>query len=99
MSDASPLHLDVHVAPMRPMQGAPPQGPGDESMWSPMSATLIHGRQNAVLVDTLVTFAKRRRAPNRLVTTERPGHPIDVARCVYRPADGRLGSHVFLPAC
>lgn len=56
MSAATSLYLDVHVAPMRPMQGAPPQGPGDESMWSPMSATLIHGRQDAVLVDTLVTF-------------------------------------------
>lgn len=50
------LHLDVYVAPMRPMQGAPAQGPGDEPMWSPMSATLIHGEQDAVLVDTLVTF-------------------------------------------
>lgn len=56
MSDPTRLHLDVHVAPMRPMQGAPPQGPGDESMWSPMSAALIYGRRDAVLVDTLVTF-------------------------------------------
>jgi glyoxylase-like metal-dependent hydrolase (beta-lactamase superfamily II) len=50
------LKLDVHIAPMRPMKGAPPQGPGDEPMWSPMSATLIHGQEEAVLVDTLVTF-------------------------------------------
>jgi glyoxylase-like metal-dependent hydrolase (beta-lactamase superfamily II) len=41
---------------MRPMQGPPAQGPGDEPMWSPMSSTLIHGGQDAVLVDTLVTF-------------------------------------------
>jgi glyoxylase-like metal-dependent hydrolase (beta-lactamase superfamily II) len=52
----SDLNLDVHIAPMRPMKGAPPQGPGDEPMWSPMSATLIHGQAEAVLVDTLVTF-------------------------------------------
>jgi glyoxylase-like metal-dependent hydrolase (beta-lactamase superfamily II) len=52
----SDLKLDVHIAPMRPMKGAPPQGPGDEPMWSPMSATLIHGQEEAVLVDTLVTF-------------------------------------------
>jgi len=52
----SDLNLDVHIAPMRPMRGAPPQGPGDEPMWSPMSATLIHGQEEAVLVDTLVTF-------------------------------------------
>lgn len=53
---AAPLYVDVCIAPMRPMRGAAPQGPGDESMWSPMSATLIHGRHDAVLVDTLVTF-------------------------------------------
>jgi len=52
----SDLNLDVHIAPMRPMKGAPPQGPGDEPMWSPMSATLIYGQEEAVLVDTLVTF-------------------------------------------
>jgi glyoxylase-like metal-dependent hydrolase (beta-lactamase superfamily II) len=52
----SGLNLDVHIAPMRPMEGAPPQGPGDEPVWSPMSATPIHGREEAVLVDTLVTF-------------------------------------------
>ncbi len=23
------LNLDVHIAPMRPMKGAPPQGPGE----------------------------------------------------------------------
>ena len=40
------------------MQGAPAQGPGDEPMWSPMSATLIHGEREAVLVDTLVTFGQ-----------------------------------------
>ena len=52
----SDLILDVYIAPMRPMKGAPPQGPGDEPMWSPMSATLIYGQEEAVLVDTLVTF-------------------------------------------
>jgi glyoxylase-like metal-dependent hydrolase (beta-lactamase superfamily II) len=50
------LHLDVYVAPMRPMRGAPAQGPGDDPMWSPMSSTLIHGEHDAVLVDTLVAF-------------------------------------------
>ena len=40
---------------MRPFAGAPAQAPGDEPMWSPMSSTLIAGRQEAILVDTLVT--------------------------------------------
>ena len=46
------LKLDVFVAPMRPMQG---RGAGDDPMWSPMSSTLVHGANEAVLVDTLVT--------------------------------------------
>jgi glyoxylase-like metal-dependent hydrolase (beta-lactamase superfamily II) len=50
------LSLNVYVTPMRPMKGAPPQGAGDEPMWSPMSSTLIHGARDAILVDTLVTF-------------------------------------------
>lgn len=56
MPEAAALHVDVYVTPMRPMQGAPAQGPGDEPMWSPMSSTLIYGKRDAVLVDTLVTF-------------------------------------------
>jgi glyoxylase-like metal-dependent hydrolase (beta-lactamase superfamily II) len=53
---SSTLNLDVYITPLRPIKGAPPQGPGDEPMWSPMSATLIHGDEEAILVDTLITF-------------------------------------------
>ena len=60
----SELKLDVNIAPMRPMQGTPAQGPGDEPMWSPMSATLIYGERDAVLVDTQVTFAQVDRLSN-----------------------------------
>ena len=56
MPDGPDLHLDVYVAPMRPMRGTPAQGPGDDPMWSPMSSTLVHGERDAVLVDTVVTF-------------------------------------------
>ena len=52
----SELSLNVYVTPMRPMVGTPPQGPGDEPMWSPMSSALIYGERDAILVDTLVTF-------------------------------------------
>ncbi|MFE5790576.1 MBL fold metallo-hydrolase [Rhodococcus erythropolis] len=50
------LSIDVYVTPMRPFAGAPAAGDGDLPMWSPMSATLISGETDAVLVDTLVTF-------------------------------------------
>ena len=49
------LTVDVYVAPMRPFAGAPAQAPGDESVWSPMSSTLIAGENEAILVDTLLT--------------------------------------------
>lgn len=51
-----PLSIDVYVTPMRPFAGAPASGSGDQPMWSPMSATLISGEKEAILVDTLVTF-------------------------------------------
>jgi len=51
----SPLNVNVYVAPMRPFVGPPPQGPGDDAVWSPMSSTLISGENEAILVDTLIT--------------------------------------------
>jgi hypothetical protein len=55
---STPLKLGVYITTMRLTLGAPAQGPGDEPMWSPMSATLIHGERDAVLVDTMVTFGQ-----------------------------------------
>jgi glyoxylase-like metal-dependent hydrolase (beta-lactamase superfamily II) len=53
----SDLNLDLHIAPMRPVKGTPPQEPGEgEPLWSPCSATLIHGEEDAILVDALITF-------------------------------------------
>jgi glyoxylase-like metal-dependent hydrolase (beta-lactamase superfamily II) len=52
-----PLSVNVYVAPMRPFVGAAGEG-GDQPMWSPMSSTLIAGREDAILVDTLVTFGQ-----------------------------------------
>lgn len=54
----SKVSLNVYVAPMRPMIGTTPQGPGDEPIWSPMSSTLLSGERDAILIDTLVTFGQ-----------------------------------------
>lgn len=70
-----PLRIDVHVAPMRPFVGPPPEGLGDDAVWSPMSSTLIAGERDAVLVDTLVTVDQvdalidRVRASGKRLTT------------------------------
>ena len=54
----TPAHLaiEVYTAPGRPFtSAATPEGPGDVPTWSPSSATLIYGEQDAILVDTLIT--------------------------------------------
>ena len=51
------LTIEVYTAPARPFVSAtPPQAPDDEPTWSPMSATLIYGEHDAILVDTLATY-------------------------------------------
>jgi len=51
------LTIEVYTTPGRKFaSSAKPQGPGDEATWSPTSATLIYGEENAVLVDALATY-------------------------------------------
>jgi glyoxylase-like metal-dependent hydrolase (beta-lactamase superfamily II) len=59
MTDQSPsLGWDVHVAPLEPMPGGD-LAPGEkERSWSPISATLISGERDAVLVDALLTVGQ-----------------------------------------
>jgi glyoxylase-like metal-dependent hydrolase (beta-lactamase superfamily II) len=56
MTSASALSINVHVARMRPFIGNASQAAGDQPMWSPMSSSLIAGKTEAVLVDTVITF-------------------------------------------
>ena len=52
------LSWDVHVAPLEPMPGGD-LAPGEkERSWSPISATLISGERDAVLVDALLTVGQ-----------------------------------------
>jgi hypothetical protein len=51
------LTIEVYTTPARTFVSAtPPQAPDDEPTWSPMSATLIYGEYDAILVDTLATY-------------------------------------------
>ena len=53
------LAIEVYTTPGRPFaSAATPEGPGDDPTWSPSSATLIYGDHDAVLVDTLITYAQ-----------------------------------------
>jgi glyoxylase-like metal-dependent hydrolase (beta-lactamase superfamily II) len=53
------LTFDVHVADGVPIVGAPPPGER-QRFWSPISATLIAGERDAVLVDALMTVDQAR---------------------------------------
>ena len=54
------LSWDVHVAPSEPMPGGD-LAPGEkERSWSPISATLISGERDALLVDALLTAGQAR---------------------------------------
>ncbi len=59
MTDQSgSLSWDVHVAPLEPMPGGD-LAPGEKQRsWSPISATLISGERDAVLVDALLTVGQ-----------------------------------------
>jgi glyoxylase-like metal-dependent hydrolase (beta-lactamase superfamily II) len=58
-SPVAPLTFDVHVADGVPIVGEPPPGE-KQRFWSPISATLISGRRDAVLVDALMTADQAR---------------------------------------
>ena len=53
--ESTALMWDVHVAPPEPLH-ASDLAPGEEApSWSPISATLISGERDAVLIDALLT--------------------------------------------
>src|SRR5260370_2956400 len=53
---ASPLSIDVYVAPMRPYTCPDQLGEGEVATWAPSSSTLISGPTEGILIDALLTF-------------------------------------------
>ena len=54
----STLNFNVFTAPAKPMIGERPRPFGPPQAWDPMTATLIYGQDEAVLVDTLTTTSE-----------------------------------------
>lgn len=54
------LSMDVYVTPLEPTGTNDPPPGARQRMWSPISATLISGEQDAVLVDALLTVGQAR---------------------------------------
>ena len=51
------LSIEVYTTPGRPIVStSPPGAPNDLPTWSPMSATLIYGAEDAILVDAWATY-------------------------------------------
>jgi glyoxylase-like metal-dependent hydrolase (beta-lactamase superfamily II) len=58
--EPAPLTFDVYVAPAVPTVSDDPPPGAKQRWWSPISATLITGQQDAVLVDALMTVSQAR---------------------------------------
>ena len=90
------LTIEVYTTPGRTFTSSiPPEGPGDEPTWSPMSATLIYGDHDAVLVDAWATYdqadaladwidTKRRRLSRIYITHGHGDHWLGLARLIQR---------------
>ncbi len=99
-TDAQPaqadLSIEVFTTPGRPIVSASPQGaPDDLPTWSPMSATLIYGEEDAILVDAWATYdqadaladwieTKGRRLSRVYITHGHGDHWLGLARLAER---------------
>ena len=85
--ESTSLSWDVHVAPSEPLH-ASDLAPGEEApFWSPISATLISGERDAVLVDALLTVGQAHDLVEWMTGTERTSRP-----CTSRTVTGITGS-------
>src|SRR5690242_21679570 len=86
------LQYSTYVAPSKPAV-SDDLPPGElRRMWSPTAATLIHGEQDAVLVDALITMDESRALSDLVVAkgknvtavcvTQSHGHHFFVARAI-----------------
>src|SRR5712692_1797549 len=103
------LTIEVYTTPMRSFVSASKsEGPGDLPTWSPMSATLIYGDHDAILVDTLATYdqvdaladwidTKGRRLSRIYITHGHGDHWLGLARLIQRfpDATGLATAEVF----
>src|SRR5689334_9813102 len=85
---ASPLAIDVYVAPMRPYNFPDQLGEGDVATWAPPSSTLISGPTEGILIDALLTFAN---ADNIAARAKRFGKKITGVYITHGLSDHWLG--------
>src|SRR5258708_20683859 len=69
MMSETTLTYQVYVAPIIAMAGKDVPPGQSRSTWSPISATLIHGRHDAVLVDPLMTVEESRALSDWIAAT------------------------------
>jgi glyoxylase-like metal-dependent hydrolase (beta-lactamase superfamily II) len=92
---SSPLHLDVFVAPYKPIVGLIPPMSEGKATWPATSVSLISGEHDAVLVDSLLTPEEARRAVDWIRAT---GKNLTTIYITHGHGDHFFGLNTILAA-
>ena len=99
MMSESTLTYQVYVAPIIAMAGKDIPPGQSRSTWSPISATLISGRHDAVLVDPLMTVEQGMAVADWVSTTGRTSPLCTSPTGTVTTGSGSARSATASPAC
>lgn len=89
------LTIDVYTSDYKPIAVTPPGWGGRQATWPASTATLIHGREEAALVDALIT---REEAERLTEWIRAKGKTVTTVYVTHGHADHFLGLSVVLDA-
>jgi glyoxylase-like metal-dependent hydrolase (beta-lactamase superfamily II) len=90
---SEPLSVNVFTAPEKPVVGERPRPFGPPMSWDPITATLVYGEHDAVLVDTLTTVAEATALANWIALHNRN---LTTIYCTHGHFDHFFGLSVLL---
>ncbi|MFF8593860.1 MBL fold metallo-hydrolase [Streptomyces sp. NPDC015220] len=89
------LSIDVYTSDYKPIAATPPGWGGRQATWPASTATLIHGRHEAALVDALITLEEAQRLTEWIRAKDRT---VTTVYVTHGHADHFLGLSVVLDA-